>query len=102
MFGTRKGLYLVEPERQTCVQVCPQISFVNCIGKIGQTLLIGSVNGLWIYKDPGEAEPIKFENSVISKGNIVNDITDDGRGSMAVQRRVPDSFKPERQKPAKV
>ena len=23
MFGTRKGLYLVEPERQTCVQVCP-------------------------------------------------------------------------------
>ena len=80
MFGTRKGLYLVEPERQTCVQVCPQISFVNCIGKIGQTLLIGSANGLWIYKNPEEAEPIKFENSVISKGNIVNDITDDGKG----------------------
>ena len=80
MFGTRKGLYLVEPERQTCVQVCPQISFVNCIGKIGQTLLIGSANGLWVYKNPEEAEPIKFENSVISKGNIVNDITDDGKG----------------------
>lgn len=48
--------------------------------KIGQTLLIGSANGLWVYKNPEEAEPIKFENSVISKGNIVNDITDDGKG----------------------
>ncbi len=79
LFGTSKGLYLVDPNKQSCIKVCTQVGYVNCIKKTKSTIFVGSTNGLWIYKNPQEAEAISFENSVISKNNIVNDITDDGK-----------------------
>lgn len=81
LFGTRNGLYLVDETQQNSRHVCPQIGFVNSIGKVGGTVLVGASNGLWIYRNPEEAEAVKISNSVISKGNSVNDITDDGKGN---------------------
>lgn len=75
LFGTPKGLYAVEANKQTCCQICPEISYVNCLTKIDNDILIGTSKGLWIYKSPEDTETIKLENNVVSKGNIVNDIT---------------------------
>lgn len=80
LFGTRKGLYLVNQPLQTCEHICPQINYVNGFGKVGHTLLIGARNGLWQYENPEKAETIKIGNNIISKGNSINDITDDGKG----------------------
>lgn len=78
MFGTRNGLYIVNQAQRTCEHICPQIDYVNTLGKVGNTILIGARNGLWSYKTPTDAELIKTGNNVISKGNSINDITDDG------------------------
>lgn len=79
IFGTRNGLYIVNQSQQTCEHICPQIDFVNVLGKIGHTILVGARNGLWNYKNPNEAEIIKIGNNIISKGNSINDLTDDGK-----------------------
>ena len=80
LFGTRKGLYKVDTEQDRSIHVCPQIDFVNTLCRIGETVMIGSMNGLWIYHSPQEAESIVLTDNIISKGNTVNDIIDDHNG----------------------
>ncbi len=79
VFGTRNGLYIVNPDEQKCQRICPQIGFVNSLLKTGDCIYVGSQNGLWKYEE-GEARSIKISDNVISKGNNVNDVISDGQG----------------------
>lgn len=82
LFGTKKGLYVVNPDKQVCHQICPEISNVNCLKKTDDAILIGTSKGLWIYQSPKETETIKLENNVVSKSNIVNDITGEAKNEI--------------------
>ena len=77
--STRQGLYLVNPYKQTCTRVCPEIGFANKLWKKGDSILVASINGLWIYGKDRQAEAIKISHNVISKGNVINDIEGDGK-----------------------
>lgn len=80
--GTRKGLFLADSYRQTCIHVCPEIDFVNALWKKGDSLLVASQNGLWIYGKDRQAKAVKISHNVISKGNAIKDIEGDGRNGI--------------------
>lgn len=83
LFGTRSGLYIADAYRQKCIHVCPEIGFVNGLEKIGKTVLVASQNGLWIFDSQNQtAEAVKISHSVISKGNTINDIANDGQNGV--------------------
>lgn len=80
--GTQYGLYAIDRKGAECRRIHDEISGVNAICILGDKILVGGAEGLWIVSSDKTAEFVPFEKSVISKGNTVNDMTPDGGGAV--------------------
>ncbi len=78
------GLYSVDRKRQACQRICPTIESATSFCLMGDTLYVGSGQGLWIYTTKGEPELITVEDDAFARGNHVNGITPDGKGGLWV------------------
>ncbi len=93
LVAMKSGVYKVDTERMKLVRICPEIERPNALCAVGDTLLVGSHEGVVVVRwEKGKvkseelrncntnAEILRIENSVISKNNIVHDVEADGRG----------------------
>lgn len=77
--GGTGGLYEIDRERGLAVRIASEIEDVNAM--CGRW--VGGNCGLWTVRGD-EYVPVPIESSVISKGNVVTDIADDGKGGVWV------------------
>lgn len=73
------GVYRTDLHTTSSFRICPDIKNATSFCLAGETLLIGSEQGIWIYKDYKNAEQLLIEKNAISKSNIVNDMAYDGK-----------------------
>lgn len=73
------GLYRADMNTTSCVRICPEIKNATCFCLAGKTLLIGSEQGVWVYKDDKHVKQLLIEKNAISKSNIVNGMAFDGK-----------------------
>ena len=76
--GMKAGLYKADKTTLTCQRVFPEIPAVSSLCMVGEVLLVGG-EGLWKYSGDEQPRRITLDNSVISKGNMVNDMAPDGK-----------------------
>lgn len=79
--GTRGGLYRINVEGQCYECLFDHTGVINALCLVGDTLLIGSREGLWIYRDETHLERIAIGETVVSRDNAINAmVTDDATG----------------------
>ena len=77
--GGATGLYEIDREKGQASRIAQEIEDVNAL--CGRW--IGGNCGLWI-NDGEECKAVPIESSIISKGNVVTDIVEDGKGGVWV------------------
>ena len=77
--GGTNGLYEIDRENGSVKRIATKIEDVNALCGVW----VGGNCGLWLNKG-GEYKAVPIESSVISKGNAVTDIVEDGKGGVWV------------------